>query len=247
MGQRRILVVEDDEPIRRGVVDALEGEGYDVAEAGAAPDGLQLALSAPLDLLLLDLVLPVGDGLELLEAVRSARPALPVIILTARGDESDRVRGLRLGADDYVVKPFSVRELLARVEAVLRRGPSHADGSRLRFPGGWADLDARTLHFRSAPPGGPKRDVSRLETSCPLSEREAALLRYLAANAGRCVTRDEILAQVWQLPPVGVETRTIDMHVCRLREKLRDDAERPRILRTLRGQGYMFLGPEGTA
>ena len=121
MAARRVLVVEDDPAIRRGIVDALRFEGYEVLEAGGRVEGQQLAERTPCDLVLLDLVLPDGDGLELLRAVRRSRPTLPVIILTARGQEEDRVNGLKLGADDYVVKPFSVRELLARAGAVLRR------------------------------------------------------------------------------------------------------------------------------
>jgi len=123
MKRARILVIEDDGAIRRGIVDALEFEGYTTHEAGEGTEGLRMAVQVDCDLILLDLVLPGADGLQILKEVRSARPALPVIILTARGDEEDRVRGLRLGADDYVVKPFSVKELLARVDAVLRRSP----------------------------------------------------------------------------------------------------------------------------
>ncbi len=153
-----------------------------------------------------------------------------MIVLTARGDEADRVRGLRDGADDYVVKPFSVKELLARVEAVLRRSAERpADVSIIRFSGGTIDLDRREVRFSK---GG------RAE----LSEREAELLRYLAANSGRAVAREELLANVWRISPQGVSTRTIDMHVTRLREKLRDDPSEPKILLTVRGRGYMFQG-----
>jgi DNA-binding response OmpR family regulator len=179
------------------------------------------------DLVLLDLVLPEADGLDILAEVRQARPTLPVIILTARGDEADRVKGLRLGADDYVVKPFSVQELLARVEAVLRRSAERpSDVARVEIPGGHVDLARREVVFDD----GRRAD---------LSEREADLLRYLAANGKRAVTRDELLAHVWRLNPRGVTTRTIDMQVARLREKLGDREERP-IIRTVRGKGYMF-------
>ncbi|MDD4891221.1 MAG: response regulator transcription factor, partial [Phycisphaerae bacterium] len=158
-----------------------------------------------------------------------------VIILTARGAESDRVRGLQLGADDYVVKPFSVRELLARVQAVIRRSPQRPRPPRkVRFAGGEADLELRTIRYDN------KREPAEL------SEREAELLGYLAANAGRPVTRDEILHNVWLISASGIETRTIDMHVARLREKLGDDAAQPRVLQTIRGRGYLFLSREGT-
>ncbi len=228
MARRRILVIEDDCAIREGIIDALRYEGYDTREAARGDMALPLAIQVDCDLILLDLVLPGGDGLEILRQVRQCRPTLPVIILTARGEEKDRVRGLKLGADDYVVKPFGVKELLARVEAVLRRSPERpSDLRRVPLPGGVIDLDRCEVRFDDG-------------HACGLSEREAALLRYLAINAGRAICRDEILSRVWRITPTGVETRTIDMHVARLREKLRDDPAEPRILRTVRGKGYMF-------
>src|SRR5262249_45199284 len=155
------------------------------------------ALASDCDLLLLDLVLPGRDGLSILQEIRSARLSLPVIVLTARGAEDDRVRGLALGADDYVVKPFSLKELLARIEAVLRRVPSRPPAVRkLAFEGGSADLERQEIRFD---------DGSRTI----LSERECALLAYLAVCAGRAVSRDELLATVWGLNPAGITTRTI--------------------------------------
>lgn len=228
MAKAQILVVEDDAAIRRGIVDALTFEGYRVFEAGDGATGLDMALGVECQLVLLDLVLPKRDGLSILKEVRQARPTLPVIILSARGEESDRVEGLRLGADDYVVKPFSVKELLARVQAVLRRSPERPmDVSDVPFTGGIADLQRRELRFE----GGDR---------CELSDRESELLRYLAINRGRAVSRDEILSRVWRMDPAGLSTRTIDMHVARLRGKLKDDAGEPRVLLTVRGKGYMF-------
>ena len=229
MANRKVLVIEDDRSIRRGIVDALDLSGYAVTEADNGNDGLEMALQADCDLVLLDLVLPRRGGLDILKEVRAARPTLPVIILTARGDESDRVAGLKLGADDYVVKPFSVKELLARVEAVLRRSAERPiDVAEVAFPGGTAHLQSREIRYD---------DAGR----CELSEREADLLRYLASNAGRAVSRREILARVWRIDAKGVETRTIDMHVARLREKLRDDPSEPAVIRTVRGKGYLFV------
>jgi DNA-binding response OmpR family regulator len=225
MGQARILVIEDDPAIRRGLVDALAFAGYVPSEAAEGPAGLAAALETEVDLVLLDLILPGRDGLEILRAVRARRTALPVIVLTARGAEDDRVRGLRLGADDYVVKPFGLKELLARVEAVLRRSPPHPVA--VRFPGGQVVIERCEVQFDD----GERRE---------LSERELALLQYLARHAGRVVTRDEIMAEVWRLDPTGITTRTIDMHVARLRDKLRDDHDAPRIVLTARGRGYMF-------
>ncbi len=229
-GRRMVLVVEDDAAIRRGIVDALAFEGYDVVEAPDGHEGLRQGLELGCDLMLLDLVLPGPDGLAILEAVREARPTLPVIILTARGEEQDRIRGLRLGADDYVVKPFSVRELLARIAAVLRRTPGRPlDVDRVAIPGGCIDFGGCEVRFED----GHRRE---------LSQRELELLRYLVRNAGRAVGRDELIAHVWRLDPAGVTTRTIDMHVARLREKLRDQDQggEPRLLVTVRGRGYMF-------
>ncbi len=228
MERKRILVVEDDPAIRRGLMDALSFAGYAVQEAGDGTAGLAAALESECDLLLLDLVLPGRDGLEVLRELRAMRRGLPVIILTARGSEDDRVRGLALGADDYVVKPFSIKELLARIEAVLRRAPRRPPAvRRLEFEGGLADLERHEVAFDD---GG----------RCELSERERELLHYLACHAGRAVSRDELLARVWGLDPAGITTRTIDMHIARLREKLRDDRGSPRIVLTVRGQGYML-------
>lgn len=227
MNTRRILVVEDDSAIRQGIVDALRFAGYDILPCSTGHDGLREAVRATVDLVMLDLILPGPSGFDILQAARAARPTLPIIILTARGEESDRVKGLRLGADDYIVKPFSVREMLARVEAVLRRSPERSNGaSRFHFPGGMADFARCELRFG---------DGSR----CELSEREVELLRYLAANPGRAISRDELLMRVWRLNPKRLETRTIDMHIANLREKLRDDGAEPRVLLTVRGKGYM--------
>jgi len=232
MSQQQILVIEDDRAIRQGVLDALELEGYATLEAGDGDAGLRLATEAGCDLVLLDLILPGLHGLDILRAVREKHPTLPVIILTARGDEAQRVEGLRLGADDYVVKPFSVRELLARIEAVLRRASERPDDvERVAFPGGIADLTRCEIAYD---------DGER----CELSEREVDLLRYLATNAGRPIPRDELLARVWRVNPGRIETRTVDMHVARLREKLRDDADSPRVIRTVRGKGYLFVSSE---
>ncbi|MBP7950972.1 MAG: response regulator transcription factor [Verrucomicrobiales bacterium] len=229
MTTRCILVVEDDAAIRRGVVDALRYNGYDVQQAGNGVDGMRLATKLNFDLLLLDLVLPGASGYEILEAARKTNATVPVILLTARGEEADRVRGLKLGADDYVVKPFSYRELLARVEAVLRRSPERPHPvSVLPLPSGQADLERREVRFAD----GTRQD---------LSEKEADLLRYLASNSGRAISREELLRRVWKLEPEKYETRTIDVHVASLRAKLRDDGEAHSIIETVRGKGYCFM------
>jgi len=229
-GLLRILVIEDDKAIRRGLVDALRFESFQVFEADTAKLGTELALSVECHLVLLDLLLPGGDGLSILQKIRSARPMLPVLILTARGDEADRVKGLQLGADDYVVKPFSVKELMARIRAVLRRSPARPlDVTAVRFPAAAmeADLLRRELRFGT----GQRQE---------LSEKEVDLLRYLACNPQRAISRQELLSSVWQIDVRAGETRTIDMHVARLREKMRDSAETPNLLLTVRGKGYML-------
>lgn len=228
MSTRTILTVEDDAAIRRGIVDSLRYVGFQVLQAGHGDVGREMAVQQSYDLLLLDLVLPGCSGLDILRAVRSTRPTQPVIILTARGEEQDRVDGLRAGADDYVVKPFSVKELLARVDAVLRRSPARpSDVELIAIPAGAADLLRREVRYD---------DGER----CELSEREVELLRYLASNPQRAISRDELLANVWRINPDGLPTRTIDMHIVRLREKLRDDPAHPKVLLTVRGKGYMF-------
>jgi len=223
-----VLVVEDDQPIRRGIVDALTFAGYKVFEAADGEAGLSAAVGAEIDLVLLDVLMPKKDGFAVLEELRRARPSLPVIMLTARGAVEDRVRGLRTGADDYVIKPFSVKELLARVEAVLRRSAERPQG-----------VPSMTIADRVI-------DFERREGRLPdggragLSERETAILRYLAVNPGRAIARSELLARVWGLDPRGIETRTVDMHIARLRERLGDDPAEPRIILTVRSKGYML-------
>lgn len=224
-----ILVVEDDAAIRRGVVDMLRFNGYAVHEAADGRTGLDLALAIDADLVLLDIMMPRMDGTQVLEELRRARPAQPVIFLTARGEEEDRVRGLRLGADDYVVKPFGIDELIARVEAVLRRSPARpAQRKTLSIAGRTVDFDRREAVL----PGGARRT---------LTEREAEVIGYLAANAGRAVSRDELLQRVWGLDPRGTHTRTVDMTVARIRETLDDDPNEPRVIQTVRGKGYMLV------
>lgn len=221
-----MLVIEDDLAVRRGLADALRWAGYDALEAGDGVLGQQLALERPVRLVLLDLVLPRRQGIEVLRAIRTTRPALPVILLTALGGEEDRVRGLALGADDYVVKPFSVRELLARVESVLRRSPERSQGpAALPLTGGQVDLLGEEIRWN---------DGLRV----PLTALEASLLRYLASCPGRVLSREEILLRVWRVDPRKVRTRSLDMAVARLRKKLRDEEHPPRVVMTIRGRGY---------
>ena len=228
-----VLVVEDDAAIRRGIADSLRYAGYAVLEAADGLAGLTTALSASPDLVLLDVLMPKRDGFEVLGELRRSRPNLPVIMLTARGAEEDRVRGLRGGADDYVVKPFNTGELLARVEAVLRRSPARPDAavSEIEVAGRRIDFARREVVL----PGG--RVVQ-------LTEREAEVLSFLASNRTRAISRDELLRCVWGLDPRGVRTRTVDMLIARLRERLGDDKDDPKVIQTVRAKGYMLAHPE---
>ncbi len=242
MPSERIVIVEDESAIRRGVVDVLKLSGYKVVEAADGAAGLEASVRLDVDLVLLDLLLPKMDGLSVLEQLRRVRPTLPVIVLTARGGEEDRVRGLRMGADDYVVKPFSARELLARVEAVLRRSVDRPkDVSCARLGRGTIDFARREVRW----PGD-----ERVE----LSETEALLLSFLAANPERAVSREELLTRIWGIGGKEVETRTVDMHIARLRQKLRDpdDENGPEAIVTVRAVGYkagpaMLPGAKGPA
>jgi DNA-binding response OmpR family regulator len=233
MTNNRIVVVEDEPAIRRGVCDLLRASGYHIAEAADGAVGLEEAVRIGVDLVLLDLLLPKKDGLAVLAELRKIRPTLPVIILTARGTEDDRVKGLKMGADDYVVKPFSARELLARVEAVLRRSvdrPEEVSGAKLSRA--VIDFQRREVRWSEHERG-------------ELSETETAILSFLVAQRTRAVSREELLTRVWGIGGEGVETRTIDMHIARLRAKLRDPSGRdtPEAILTVRAQGYM-AGPD---
>ncbi|MDA7950210.1 MAG: response regulator transcription factor [Pirellulaceae bacterium] len=229
-----VLTIEDDSAIRKGIVDALSFNGYQTLEAADGKAGMALALRPCYDLLLLDLMLPHKSGLEVLHEMRQAQCSQAVIILTAQGEEQQRVKGLQLGADDYVVKPFSIKELLARIGAVLRRAPQQNEQFKeISLPGG-------TIHFS-------RQEIHLLDgLTIRLSEKETKLFRYLITYANRIVTREELLSSVWGLDPKGINTRTIDMHIARLREKIDLLSPESSLLTTVHGKGYMFSPPEIT-
>jgi two-component system response regulator RegX3 len=226
----RLLIVEDEEPIRVGLTDLFVFHGFEVESAATGPAGLALARSGRFDMILLDLMLPGMDGLEVCERVRAADPEQPLILLTARGTDEDRILGLKLGADDYVTKPFSVAELVLRVQAVLRRSRSLArEAGTIRL--GDLEIDTRNLKGR--------RDGEEIG----FTRREVEILRLLELNGDRPVSRDELLNKVWGYPKgSGIETRTVDIHVAKLRRKIEPDPEEPRYLVTVRGLGYRLLG-----
>jgi two-component system, OmpR family, alkaline phosphatase synthesis response regulator PhoP len=227
---RRILVVEDDRALRQALAFNLSREGYEVSIAVDGEQALGLARREPADLILLDVMLPGMSGTELLRVLRGEGIQTPVIVLSAKGAEVDRVVGLKLGADDYVAKPFSRPELLARIEAVLRRGGRSTDGERPgRIEAGplQIDVDGRRVLLAGRP--------------LALTTREFDLLTHLAGHPGRIFTRDQLLAAVWGYDWEG-EARTVDVHISWLRAKLRQAGERD-YFRTVRGVGYAFELP----
>ncbi|MDI9389105.1 MAG: response regulator transcription factor [Synergistota bacterium] len=228
--KERILIAEDDAAIRTGVSDLLESEGYHVASAADGVAALEMYRDFDPDLVILDVMMPGMNGYDVCREIRTGDRVTPVIMLTAKGREVDKVVGLELGADDYMVKPFGMDELLARVRSALRRGAlSRANRGR----------DAGHLSF-----GDVRVDFDRM-TGCkgdaefPLTPKEAALLRCLADNEGRVLSRADLLDEVWGID-CDVTTRTVDQHVVRLRQKIEDDPSRPRFLCTVHGAGYRF-------
>ena len=231
MPERTILLIEDEENLVLALTYNLEREGYRVFSALDGERGLELARQTPTDLVILDVMLPRMDGFELCRILRR-ESTVPIIMLTARGEEIDRVVGLELGADDYVTKPFSVRELLARVRALLRRSdqasaPTQAVGAAEALRAGdlEVDLAAHTASLRGAP--------------LDLRPREFDLLALLVANPRRAFTRDQVLERLWGHDYIG-DARTVDVHVRWLREKIEDHPSAPRRIITVRGVGYRF-------
>ncbi len=223
----RILVIEDDAAILRGLTDNLRAESYDVLSAADGESGYRTIRDTRPDLVILDLMLPRMSGYEVCRKVRADGIATPILMLTARGEEGDRVLGLDLGADDYLAKPFSIRELLARVRALLRRGvPAVAQPDVLDF----ADVSINFLRY----------EARKGDRPVELTRKEFGILRLLAARPGQVVTRDEMLTMVWG--DLGERTtRTVDNHLATLRAKLEDSPSEPLHLLTVHGVGYKFV------
>ena len=230
MTKRRILIVEDEESISEPLSAALEREGFSAVVASSVTDGLEAFRSRSPDLVLLDVMLPDGDGREMLRQIRGISRT-PVVMLTARGDEMDRVIGLELGADDYVTKPFSAAEVMARIRAVLRRASAPAAEGRSEMQVGEIKMDLDT------------RTVSKAGEPIELALKEFELLRMLMESAGRVVTRTALMDEVWDPNWFG-PTKTLDVHVSSLRKKLGDDPSEPRFIHTARGVGFRFASPE---
>ena len=227
--RRTILLVEDETSITEPLAEALSSEGLETQVAGTVAEALELARNAP-DLVLLDVMLPDGSGFDVCRELRQSS-RVPIIMLTARGEEADRVVGLELGADDYVVKPFSAREVVARIRAVLRRVNAPE-------PGDEGPVEIGELRLDPA-----RREVTHGGEALELSRKEFDLLELLMRNAGSVVSRERLISEVWDANWFG-STKTLDVHVSGIRRKLGDDPSRPRYLHTVRGVGFRFAAPE---
>jgi len=228
MNQKGIIVavIDDDDSVRRGVVLNLQHEGFTVLEAADGEKGLELIRKEQPDIIILDVMMPLKDGLQTCKELRNEGISTPLILLTARSAEVDRVLGLDLGADDYLAKPFSMPELLARVKALLRRGHATMQVDQVRFSNIVIDFKAYKA----------ERDQHPLE----LSAREYRLLKYLVSKRGAVVTRDELLDEVWGYNSYP-STRTVDNHIARLRQKIEDNVDAPKHIVTVHGVGYKFV------
>jgi two-component system alkaline phosphatase synthesis response regulator PhoP len=224
----KILIIEDEPGMVAGLRDNFEFEGYEVMAAYDGVEGLERALKDSPDLVLLDVMMPKMSGLDVCKQLRAKRPSLPIIMLTARGQEIDKVVGLELGADDYVTKPFSIRELLARVKAVLRRASS-ARNEQDRHSFGDVQVDLRSCQ------------VLRKGKALDFSSKEFELLKYFIAHSGETLSRDRLLGDVWGYEHFPT-TRTVDAHIVRLRQKLEPNPEQPQYFLTVHGVGYKFVG-----
>lgn len=227
---KKILIVEDDSAIALGLEGALQSEGYETLTARTGPEGLRLLRDCSPDLLILDVMLPGMSGLELCKRLRDEGMTTPVIMLTARVEENDKVLGLELGADDYVTKPFSIREFLARVKAQLRR----EEGGTAAYSGkpGRYEFDDVMVDCQ-------RREVHKAGALQELTNREFRLLEYMLQHPSQLLTRDQLLSDIWGYDAYPT-TRTVDNHILRLRKHIEPDPDHPRYIKTIRGAGYLF-------
>lgn len=227
--QMRILIVEDEEAIREGLIDVLVFHGYATDSAATGPDGLEKALTGKFDLILLDIMLPGIDGYEICDRIRAEDRNQPIIMLTAKTSDEEIVQGLKLGADDYVPKPFSIQQLVLRIEAVLRR-------SQVGL------VQARTISLRNVSIDTENLSGRNGSEEIVFTRREIEVLAYLAQNSDRPVSRDELLTKVWGYSRnLDIETRTVDIHIAKLRRKIEADPKTPENLITVRGAGYRLV------
>jgi len=223
----RILIIEDEPDMRRGLQDNLEFEEYETVTTANGNEGLRLALKESFDLILLDLMLPGLDGMEVCRRLKEAGSTTPIFMITARGSESDKVEGLESGADDYITKPFNLQELLARIKAILRRTQSHVSSIH-EYSFGDVSLSFDKYEARKA--GKP----------LDLSPREFEMMRLFVEREGETLSREEFLKEVWGYTSLP-QTRTVDNHVAKLRQKIEDDPDSPRHIITVHRMGYKFL------
>jgi len=227
--KEKILIIEDEEELVKGLKLNLVFEGYEVIWALDGEEGLNKALKEAPDLILLDIMLPKKDGLDVCRDLRRRNVTIPIVMLTAKGEEIDKVVGLEIGADDYITKPFSVRELMARLKAHLRRGKKEEKSvpSVYRFD----DIEIDFIHFK----------VKRSGTEFDLTSLEVEILKYLVAHRGEVVTRDALLDKIWGYETYP-STRTIDNHILKLRKKLEEDPAQAKYIFSVYGEGYRFMG-----
>jgi two-component system alkaline phosphatase synthesis response regulator PhoP len=224
-----VLFVEDEEALQMTVGDRLRNEGYAVDYAGNGDEGFEKATQLPFDLIILDVMLPKRDGFDVCKGIRDAGLITPILMLTARGQTGDKVGGLKIGADDYVTKPFNMLELMARVEALMRRAPIRPAAQTITGIVEFGSIRVDLLGTEAARDGKPVN----------LSAREFQLLRYLIEHRGATLSREELLKQVWGYS-ADMYTRTVDVHVASLRQKLEDDPKQPKFIQTVQGFGYKF-------
>ena len=239
----KLLIIEDEEAILQGLTDLFVFHGYDVASATDGRRGLDMASTGTYDLIILDVMLPGLDGFAVCNEIRQQDRDQPIIMLTAKTAEDDILTGLTLGADDYISKPFSVRELVLRVEAVLRRSQKVRRQERHFEVGNHLCIDTANLvgHYVCQPPSSPSSSGSANDPIV-FTRREIDILQYLHQHADRIVSREELLAEVWgYAQPDSIETRTVDIHIAKLRRKIEPDPKTPVFLITLRGEGYKLL------
>jgi DNA-binding response OmpR family regulator len=225
----KILIVEDEPNMVAGLRDNFEFEGYQVISAPDGVAGLERALSESPDLVILDVMMPRMSGMDVCKQLKSKKPFIPIIMLTARGQEVDKVVGLELGADDYVTKPFSIRELLARVKAVLRRAGMTAKPQQEKYSFGEVEVNLRSCQ------------VSKKGKALDFSSKEFELLKFFLHHPGETLTRDRLLEEVWGYDHFPT-TRTVDAHIVRLRHKVEPKPDEPRFILTVHGTGYKFVG-----
>ena len=238
-GRRTILMVEDEISITEPLAEALDREGFDTRVAGTVADAIEQATEEMPDLVLLDVMLPDGSGLDVCRELRQ-RSQVPIIMLTARGEEADRVVGLELGADDYIVKPFSAREVAARIRAVLRRA---GDGAQPSAAPAAATPDRGPIEIGPVHLDPGRRAARVNDEALDLTRKEFELLQLLISEAGAVISRERLIDEVWDVNWFG-STKTLDVHVSSLRRKLGDDSQSPRFIHTVRGVGFRFASAD---